>query len=70
MNEQFKTVLVSSTVHIDTARIPRHVGQNIAQIALRAIRRDYANPAIYEDFLRWKQERAAQAAEAGGGVDE
>ena len=62
MKGQLRTVLVSNTVHIDTARIPRHVGQNLAQVALRAIQRDYQDPAIQADFQKWKQERAAQAA--------
>lgn len=61
MKGQLKAVLVSNTVHIDTARIPKHVGQNIAQVALAAIQRDYQDPVIRADFERWKQDRAAQA---------
>ncbi len=60
--KELKTVLVSNTVHIDTARIPRHVALNIGQTALTAIQRDYADPAIRADYERWKQERAAKAA--------
>ena len=62
MKGQLKAVLVSNTVHIDTARIPRHVGHNLAQVALRAIQRDFQDPAIQADYQRWKQERAATAA--------
>ena len=67
MKGELKAVLVSNTVHIDTARIPRHVGHNLAQVALRAIQRDFQDPAIRADYERWKQERTAQAA--GGRAD-
>lgn len=49
----------AGTVQIDTSSIPAHVGQNIAQAALRAIQRDYANPEVQADYLRWKAARAA-----------
>ena len=62
MKGQLKAVLVSNTVHIDTARIPRHVGHNLAQVALRAIQRDFQDPAIQADYQQWKRERAATAA--------
>ena len=61
MKGQLKAVLVSNTVHIDTARIPRHVGHNLAQVALRAIQRDFQDPAIQADYQQWKRERAATA---------
>lgn len=55
-----KTVLISNTVRIDTARIPNHVAQNIAQVALRGIQEAYADPAVQADFRRWKAAREAQ----------
>lgn len=66
MKGQLRTVLVSNTVHIDTARIPKHVGQNIAQVALTAIQRDYQNPVIRADYERWKAARAAKGGKADG----
>lgn len=50
----------AGTVQIDTGSIPAHVGQNIAQVALRGILRDYADPEIQADFQRWKKEREAR----------
>lgn len=67
MKQRIKTVLISNTVHIETAQIPRHVGENIAQMALRAIQRDYADPAVQEDYRRWKAERTtAKGGEVSG----
>lgn len=63
MKGQLQTVLVSNTVQIDTARIPRHVGHNLAQVALAAIQRDYQDPAIRSDYERWKAARAATEKE-------
>lgn len=60
--KELKTILVSNTVKINTASIPAHIGQNLAQVALKAIQRDYANPVIFADYQQWKQERAVQAA--------
>lgn len=50
----------AGAVHINTGSIPAHVGQNIAQVALRAIQRDYANPEVQADYQRWKAARAAK----------
>lgn len=51
------------TVRIDTDRIPAHVGQNIAQAALRAIQRDYSDPDIQKDYRRWLAARASAKEE-------
>lgn len=61
MNEQFKTVLVSSTVHIDTARIQQHTKLQVGAVFLRAFKRDYETPEFQECYRQWQQERAAQA---------
>lgn len=63
MKRQLKAVLVSNTVHIDTTQIPEYIRQNIAQAALRAIQRDYADPEIYADYLRWKKEQEMKGSE-------
>ena len=58
-----RIVLKSSTeeIHINTDEIPDHVGMSIAQVLLEAILRDYNDPAVQEEFRRWKEERARQA---------
>lgn len=58
--KELKIVLASSAAHIDTASIPAYVGENLAQVALLSIREAYADPEIYQDYLRWKAERKAR----------
>lgn len=50
---------VGVTAHgqIEVERIPPHVAENIAQIALRAIQRAYRDPTIRADYERWKAAR-------------
>lgn len=49
-----------ATGRIETAQIPAHVAENIAQVAFAGILRDYQNPTIRADYERWKAERAAK----------
>ena len=49
-----------TTVHINTSDIPAHVATNLAQALFEAIRREYEDPAIQEDYRRWKAERQRQ----------
>ena len=65
----FDSPVLIGTVHINTDQIPKYVGENIAQMALRAIQRDYADPAVQEDFQRWKAEKARKAAESDGNAE-
>jgi hypothetical protein len=53
------TVPVDSgtTVHINTSDIPAHVATNLAQALFEAIHREYEDPAVQEDYRRWKAER-------------
>lgn len=53
-------------VQIDTSSIPAYVGQNIAQMALRAIQRDYKDPAIQADYQRWKTARTTREGKCHG----
>lgn len=54
---ELKAVLITPAAPLDTAQIPAHVARNLAQVAHKAILRDWNNPAIREDYLRWKKER-------------
>lgn len=49
-----------TTVHINTSDIPAHVATNLAQALFEAIHREYEDPAIQEDYRRWKAERQRQ----------
>lgn len=44
-------------VHINTSDIPAFVSVNLAQAAFEAIHRAWEDPAIREDYERWKAER-------------
>lgn len=44
-------------VHINTSDIPAHVATNLAQAVFEAIHREYADPAVQEDYKLWKAER-------------
>ena len=46
-----------TTVHINTSDIPAFVAVNLAQAAFEALHRAWENPAIQEDYRRWKAER-------------
>lgn len=52
-----KAVLITPASPLDTAQIPGHVARNLAQVAHKAILRDWSNPEIRADFERWKAER-------------
>ena len=58
---QKPTVRTTATGRIEPERIPAHVANNLAQAAMAGILRAYHDPAIQEDFRRWKAERAAKA---------
>lgn len=67
MRKELRAVPVpAGTVQINTAQIPKHVGENLAQIALRAIQRDYTDPAIQEDYRRWKAARSGKEEKTDG----
>ncbi len=57
--KRMATVPVDSgtTVHINTSDIPAHVATNLAQALFEAIHREYEDPAVQEDYRRWKAER-------------
>lgn len=57
--KRLKTVPEGSgtTVHINTSDIPAHVATNLAQALFEAIHREYEDPAVQEDYRRWKAER-------------
>lgn len=42
---------------INTGSIPAYVATNLAQALFEAIHRAYNDPAIQEDYQRWKAER-------------
>ena len=57
---ELKAVLITPAAPLDTAQIPAHVARNLAQVAHRALLRDWDNPEIRADYERWKAERSAR----------
>ena len=57
---ELKAVLITPAAPLDTAQIPAHVARNLAQVAHRALLRDWDNPEIRADYERWKAERSAK----------
>lgn len=47
-----------TTIHIDTETIPDYVATNLAQVVFNEIHRAFEDPAVQEDYKRWKEERA------------
>lgn len=47
-----------TTVHIVTGDIPDYVATNLAQVVFNEIHRAFEDPAVQEDYKRWKEERA------------
>ncbi|MDE6260381.1 MAG: hypothetical protein K2M42_05895 [Oscillospiraceae bacterium] len=45
--------------HVITKDIPSSVRFTLAQAAFEAIRRDFEQPEVREDYERWKAARAA-----------
>lgn len=48
-------------VQISTGDIPAHVATNLAQAVFEAIHREYMDPEVQADYLRWKEERLKRA---------
>lgn len=55
-----RAVLITPAAPLDTAQIPGHVARNLAQVAHRALLRDWNDPTIRADYERWKVERSAR----------
>lgn len=45
--------------HVNTKEIPQSVRYTLAQAAFEAIKRDFEQPEVREDYERWKAARAA-----------
>ena len=58
--QEMRAVLITPAAPLDTAQIPGHVARNLAQVAHRALLRDWDNPEIRADYERWKAERSAR----------
>lgn len=54
-------VRVTASGGIEPERVPRHVAENLAQVAFSGILRAYNDPAIRADYERWKAEREGRA---------
>ena len=46
-------------VRIEVSSVPAHAAMNIAQVVFEAIHRDFKDPAVQADYMRWKAEREA-----------
>lgn len=63
--KNLRAVPLGSAPPVDTTSIPASTAHNIAQVAHRALLRDWNDPAIREDYRRWKAERAAAQKQKG-----
>lgn len=63
MNKNITAVPVDTgeTVHIETAAIPGYVAVDLAQSVFRAIHQAQRDPAIMEEYRKWKAERERAA---------
>lgn len=50
--------------HVNTKEIPPSVQFTLAQAAFEAIKRDFEQPEVREDYERWKAARAKAAGAA------
>ena len=64
MREPTVKVAFDNRRGIQVNEIPAHVAMNLGQALMEAVRRDFQDPAVQEDFRRWKAERAAREARA------
>lgn len=60
MKRQAVRPAAEDRVHIEVGSIPAHAATNIAQVVFEAIHRDFEDPAIQADYMRWKAEREAK----------
>ena len=60
MKRQAVRPAAEDRVHIEVGSIPAHAATNIAQFVFEEIHRDFEDPAIQEDYMRWKAEREAK----------
>lgn len=47
-------------IRVDFDSIPAHDTDTMARILLKAIAKAFENPAVREDFERWKKEKEKQ----------
>lgn len=61
--KQLRTVPKSSgnPVRIRTGDIPAHVAVNLAQTLFEVLHREFEDPEVRADYIRWKEERTKRA---------
>ena len=52
-----------TVVDIDTDKIPGYVGWNVAQVAMAALERAYADSAVQAAYQAWKEQRRLETIE-------